>query len=125
MSLQTNCLTTIPTIVQYTTLGTGPLTTLGGVEGIGFVSTKFGNLSNDWPDIEYHFLSGSHGSDQGEFFHKIIGLKPNYWTDYYQPLHDVHHFTIIAKLMRPQSRGYIQLKSSSPYDHPKVSGSFV
>ncbi|XP_066987874.1 glucose dehydrogenase [FAD, quinone]-like isoform X1 [Macrobrachium rosenbergii] len=118
VSLITNLISTFPALVQYATLGTGPLTTFGGVEGLGFVSTD--NSTDDWPDIEYHFLSGSHGSDDGDFFYKTLGLKRVYWDDFYRHLHKVHHFTLITKLLRPLSRGFLQLRSTNPYDYPEI-----
>ena len=47
---------------------------LGGVEGVGFVNTKFVNASLDWPDIEFHFVSGSPASDGGRQIRKVHGL---------------------------------------------------
>ena len=46
--------------------GSGPLTVLGGVEGMAWIPTKYENRSKDWPDIEFHFVSGSLGSAQME-----------------------------------------------------------
>ena len=45
--------------------GSGPLTVLGGVEGMAWIPTKYENRSKDCPDIEFHFVSGSLGSDGG------------------------------------------------------------
>ena len=39
--------------------GAGPLTILGGVEGLAWVNTKYANASDDFPDIEFHFVAGS------------------------------------------------------------------
>ena len=48
----------IPSVLKYAMFGSGPLTVLGGVEGLGWIPTKFENRSKDWPDIEFHFVSG-------------------------------------------------------------------
>ncbi|KAK7081314.1 hypothetical protein SK128_006059, partial [Halocaridina rubra] len=119
VSLLVNRLASLPAVFRYITSGEGPLTSFGGVEGVGFVSSKYRNASKDWPDIEYHFVSGSHGSDKGDFFHTMLGLKKEYYTNFYNYLYDQDQFIIVTKLMRPQSRGYIQIKSSNPYQHPK------
>lgn len=124
VSLQTSRLNNLPAMLRYVSGSSGPLATFGGVEGIGFISTKYANESMDWPDIEYHFLSGSHGSDNGEFFYKILGLKKLYWNEYYDYLHNIDHFSIITKLMRPHSRGYIRLNSSDPYSYPKIVANY-
>ena len=45
--------------------GSGPLTVLGREEGMAWIHTKYKNRSKDWPGIEFHFVSGSLGSDGG------------------------------------------------------------
>ena len=55
----------IPSVLKYAMFGSGPLTVLGGVEGMAWIPTKYENRSKDWPDIEFHFVSGSLGSDGG------------------------------------------------------------
>lgn len=46
-------------VIQYAMYGSGPLTILGGVEGLAWVNTKYANASDDFPDIEFHFVAGS------------------------------------------------------------------
>ena len=57
--------------------GSGPLTVLGGVEGMAWIPTKYENRSKDWPDIEFHFVSGSLGSDGGRqvCFEQFLTLR--------------------------------------------------
>ena len=55
----------IPSVLKYAMFGDGPLTVLGGVEGLAWISTKYENRSKDWPDIEFHFVSGCLASDGG------------------------------------------------------------
>ena len=40
-------------------------------QGLAWVSTKFTNRSLDYPDIEFHFVSGSPGSDGGRQIRKV------------------------------------------------------
>ena len=40
-------------------------------QGLAWVSTKFTNRSLDHPDIEFHFVSGSPGSDGGRQIRKV------------------------------------------------------
>jgi len=79
---------TIPSIVRYLVHGSGPLTAIPGGETVAFVHTKYGtkkrlmkqthlfetlklvyndfrfsNVSNDWPDIQFHMVPGSISSD--------------------------------------------------------------
>jgi hypothetical protein len=53
----------------------GPLTSLGGIEGLAFFNTKYANASMDWPDIEYHFTSGTAANDGGRQIRRIHGLN--------------------------------------------------
>lgn len=46
-------------LIQYFAHGKGPLTNLGGVDGLSFIRTKYANASFDYPDIEIHFVSVS------------------------------------------------------------------
>ncbi|XP_042216727.1 glucose dehydrogenase [FAD, quinone]-like [Homarus americanus] len=121
VSLLTGRLQNLPAIFKYLFSGSGPLTTLGGVEGIAFINTKFANMSADWPDVQLQFVAGSHGSDRGSHLLVALGLQSVYWSHYYAFLGDTDHFSILAKLARPKSRGYIQLHTINPYDHPKRS----
>ena len=41
------------------------------LQGLAWVSTKFTNRSLDHPDIEFHFVSGSPGSDGGRQIRKV------------------------------------------------------
>ncbi len=60
------------------------------------------------PDIQFHFVP--------------LGIADDYSTDIY----DINTFSrrdgfgIMAVLIRPESRGYIGLKSSKPTDHPVI-----
>lgn len=49
----------LASVIQYTLYGKGPLTILGGVEGVAWVNTKYANATEDFPDIEFHFIAGS------------------------------------------------------------------
>ena len=48
---------------------------MGGVETLGFIHTKYINASEDWPDVEIHFVSGSHVSDGGQTFQRVMGVS--------------------------------------------------
>jgi choline dehydrogenase-like flavoprotein len=55
----------LPSFVNYTFHRSGPLTSLGGCEGLAWVKTKYANQNEDWPDIEFHFVAGTPISDGG------------------------------------------------------------
>ncbi|GFY66374.1 glucose dehydrogenase, partial [Trichonephila inaurata madagascariensis] len=62
-------------INNFILFGRGPFTTLGGVETLGFIHTKYENASNDYPDVEIHFVSGSPVSDGGQTFQRVMGVS--------------------------------------------------
>jgi len=107
----------IPAVLKYAIFGSGPLTVLGGVEGLAWVSTKFTNRSLDYPDIEFHFVSGSPASDGGRQIRKAHGISDTLWQ-MYRPLAYRDTWSVIPMLLRPKSRGRVLLRSSNPYDKP-------
>lgn len=60
--------------MTFLTVGKGPLSLLGGVEGIAFINTKFANTSIDYPDIEIHYLTGAPTADGGQVFRRAQGF---------------------------------------------------
>jgi len=107
----------IPSVLKYAIFGSGPLTVLGGVEGLAWVPTKFTNRSKDWPDIEFHFVSGSPASDGGRQIRKAHGISDTMWQ-MYRPLAYRDTWSVIPMLLRPKSRGRVMLRSSNPFDKP-------
>lgn len=69
-------------------MGDGPLTVMGGVEGLAFINTKHANHSVDQPDIELHFVSGSTNSDGGVQLWKAHGLKESFYKTVYEPINN-------------------------------------
>ena len=97
------------------------MTSLGGVEGLSFIRTKFANTSYDWPDIEIHFISGNVVADNGKAFKNLYNLKESIWRTVYEPYSNYHTFTMDPVLLRPKSKGYIRLRSRNPYHHPIIN----
>ncbi|XP_050465868.1 glucose dehydrogenase [FAD, quinone] [Cataglyphis hispanica] len=120
ISIIQNRLQNIQTAMQYAVLGDGPLTVLGGVEGVAFVNTKYTNASLDFPDIELHFVSGSTNSDNGAQIRKIHGLTKHFYDAVFGPISNKDAWSVIPMLLRPKSRGMIKLRSTNPFDHPAI-----
>ncbi|XP_041971827.1 glucose dehydrogenase [FAD, quinone] [Aricia agestis] len=116
---------TVSTLMQYAIFGEGPLTILGGVEGLAFVNTKYANVSDDFPDIEFHFISGSVNSDGGEQLRKAHGLSQKFYDAVFRPINNMDVWSIIPVLLRPKSKGLIQLRSSNPYDYPYIFTNYL
>ncbi|XP_076749042.1 glucose dehydrogenase [FAD, quinone] [Xylocopa sonorina] len=110
----------VQAVMQYAVFGDGPLTVLGGVEGLAFVNTKYVNASDDFPDIELHFISGSTNSDGGRHIRKVHGLTKRFYDAVFGPINDKDVWSVIPMLLRPKSKGVIKLRSKNPFDHPLI-----
>lgn len=104
----------------------GPMTTLGGVEGLGFVNTKYANASygGTYPDIQFHMAPASINSDAGVRVKKILGITDRIYDRVYRPITNRDTWTILPLLLRPKSRGWIELRSKNPFQYPKVNANY-
>lgn len=46
-------------MLNYTVHGGTPMSLAGAVEALAFINTKYANISEDWPDVQYHFAPAS------------------------------------------------------------------
>ncbi|KAF5272017.1 hypothetical protein FQR65_LT04998 [Abscondita terminalis] len=120
VSVTLNRLNAVKPVMEYVILGSGPLTILGGVEGLAFVNTKYVNASDDFPDIEFHFISGSTNSDGGAQIKKAHGLKNEFFERVFGAITNKDVWSVIPVLLRPKSRGVIKLRSKNPFDPPLI-----
>ena len=93
--------------------GTGPLSVMGGVEGLAWIPTKFANRSEDFPDIELHYLSGTPGSDGGRQIRKVHGLSDKLWevglAEHVWHLISAPHLkSLISGVPSPGLQGYVR-----------------
>lgn len=101
------------------------MTALGGVEGLGFIKTKYSNFSDDYPDFEIHMLTGSPTSDDGQTFRRVQGFTREMWEQVYKPYLPYDTFSLYPVILRPKSRGYIKLRSANPYDPPIIDPKYL
>lgn len=109
---------------EYVLNERGPMTVLGGLEGIAFVNTPYANHSIDWPDIQFHMAPASINSDSGAQVWKILGLKEELYREMWQPIHDRYTWTIMPLLLRPRSRGWVRLQSKNPFVAPLMNPNY-
>lgn len=114
---------TLRNVAQYFTSRTGPLTLLGGVEGLGFVATRYASM--EWPDIEIHMASGSPVSDNGETFRSAHGLSNKTWEWTFAPYLGRESMSLYPVLLRPRSRGRLRLRSRDPYQAPDIDPRYL
>nr|NVI72542.1 putative glucose dehydrogenase [Cucujiformia] len=122
ISIVQNRFQAFPMTMTYVINGKGPMTTLGGVEGLGFVSTHLGNKS--WPDIQFHMAPASINSDGGMKVYKVLGLTEEIYNTVYKPIANKDSWTIMPLLLRPRSRGWVRLHSRNPFDYPLINANY-
>ncbi|XP_022690696.1 glucose dehydrogenase [FAD, quinone]-like isoform X3 [Varroa jacobsoni] len=116
---------TLKNVMTFLTVGKGPLSLLGGVEGIAFINTKFANTSIDYPDIEIHYVTGAPTADGGQVFRRAQGFADELWERYYIPHLYKDGVSIFPVLLRPKSRGFLKLRTISPYDPPTIDPKYL
>ncbi|CAL7944274.1 unnamed protein product [Xylocopa violacea] len=118
ISLKRDRFQTFSVMREYIFNERGPLTT-SGVEGLAFVHSKYSDRSEDYPDIQYHFLPSSVNSDV-EQIKTVVSLRDNVYNTVYKPLLNADTWSILPLLLRPRSRGWIRLRSKDPLVHPDI-----
>ncbi|CAG9770843.1 unnamed protein product [Ceutorhynchus assimilis] len=114
----------LPRIDEYLKKGTGPLTSLSGPEGIGYVKTALADYKEDYPDIELIFVDGTLASDLGLFTYRGMNIRDDVFNSVFSPLLNFHAWTIFPMLLHPKSIGHMELRSKNPYDYPRFYGNF-
>jgi len=82
-------------------MGKGPLTVMGGIEGLAFINTKYNNLSAKQPDIGLQFMSVSANSDIGVQLWKAHGLNEDIYNYVYRPIHNEEAWSAIPVSKMP------------------------
>ncbi|KAF2878934.1 hypothetical protein ILUMI_27238 [Ignelater luminosus] len=106
--------------------GTGPFTSLGGFEALGYVNTNPFNEHGDYPDIEI-LLSGVGDitTDYGLLNRRTLKISDNYYYRMFSSLESQQGFTAVPLLLHPKSKGYMKLRSTNPYDYPLLYGNYL
>ncbi|KAK2580034.1 hypothetical protein KPH14_012321 [Odynerus spinipes] len=120
-----NRLVNLNSALRYAITEDGPLTSSIGLEAVGFVSTKYANQSDDWPDIEFMITSTSINSDGGTYAKIAHGLTDEFYNEVYGKISNQDVFGVFPMMLRPKSRGYIKLKSKNPLDYPLLYHNYL
>lgn len=106
--------------------GQGPLTSIGGVEALGFIKTPNSRLAADHPDCELIFVGGSLASDQGTGLRKGMRITKKIYNTVFRQLDrpDIDHFSFLIMHFHPKSTGWLELKDNNPFHWPRVYGNY-
>jgi choline dehydrogenase-like flavoprotein len=96
----------------------GPFSAIGVTDVLAFISTE---NDPDYPDIEFHHIHIPYNDSYliPEFV-KVAGFSPKTAKSYIDLGHMSDVIIVIPTLLRPKSTGTILLKSSDPFDKPRI-----
>lgn len=118
-----NRMVNLNSAVRYAVTEDGPLTSSIGLEVTAFISTKYANQSDDWPDMNLFFTSASTSSDpQVRVAH---GLKDEFYNEVFSEINDMDVFGVFPMILRPKSRGFIKLQSKNPFRYPLLYHNYL
>ncbi|XP_036338480.1 glucose dehydrogenase [FAD, quinone] [Rhagoletis pomonella] len=93
-------------------------------EVMGFLSTKYQDPKLDWPDIQIFMGSLGYGADGGLIGRRGGGITFANYEKVFENIIYTDSFTLTTLLMRPKSRGHLELISSDPHDHPRIYANY-
>ncbi|XP_022916166.1 glucose dehydrogenase [FAD, quinone]-like [Onthophagus taurus] len=125
ISLVINRLVNLNTAFRYAVSEDGPLTSNIGIETVGFISTKYANQSDDWPDMEFMMTSTSTGADGGVQVKRAHGLSDEYYNEVFEEINYKDQFGIFPMMLRPRSVGEIRLQSKNPLVYPLLYHNYL
>lgn len=99
----------------------GIFTVPGGAEAIAFMRTKY--ASDERPDIELLFVSGSLHSD-GMVLKKTLRISEDLYDAVYKPIENQDAWSIWPIVQYPRSVGRLILRSKNPFEPPKMDPNF-
>ncbi|XP_017775601.1 PREDICTED: glucose dehydrogenase [FAD, quinone]-like [Nicrophorus vespilloides] len=106
-------------VLNYVINGKGPFTIPGGSLGLAFIQTKYAK-KKDYPDMELVLGAGALNQDTFGTMRALLGIPDSFNERVYVPITGRPAFAIATVLMRPKSRGKIQLKDNNPLHWPKI-----
>ncbi|XP_043481449.1 glucose dehydrogenase [FAD, quinone] [Leptopilina heterotoma] len=125
ISIVMNRLVNVNSALRYAITEDGPLTSSVGLEAVAFISTKYANQSDDWPDIEFMLTSSSTNSDGGTHVKNAHGLTDEFYNEVFSEINNHDVFGVFPMMLRPKSRGVIKLRSKNPLDYPLMYHNYL
>ncbi|CAG7722630.1 unnamed protein product [Allacma fusca] len=113
------------TFKQYCSNQSGFLSETVGVEGNGFLHSRYVRRDLDWPDIQILFVSATQALDGGQTLRSYFGVTNEILNGFFKPLAFRDGFSILPVLLRPFSKGYIKLRSADPMHKPIINPQYL
>ncbi|KAF5272044.1 hypothetical protein FQR65_LT05025 [Abscondita terminalis] len=115
----------LTTIGSWLLFGTGPLTSIGGVEGMVFFKTSVATYPENYPDMELIVIGGHLHTDYDLTFRKMFRVSDEVYDALWKPLYGKWAFGVLPMLLHPKSYGNLKLRSKDPMDPPKLYGNYL
>ncbi|XP_051160394.1 glucose dehydrogenase [FAD, quinone]-like [Leptopilina boulardi] len=115
---------TFNSVRQFVFNQSGPLYMVPQCEAMAFIKTKYANEAEDYPDLQLFFASAADNTDGGFFGKRGCGLNDELYANIYENILYQDSYTVVPLLLRPKSRGYIELKSNNPKDQPLINPNY-
>lgn len=80
--------------------------------------------AKDYPDIEIVLGSGALNNDASRSMGNMLGIPNAFFDEVYRDIMGQHAFSLVPIIMRPKSRGRLQLKSKNPFQWPKMKPNY-
>ncbi|KAK4887874.1 hypothetical protein RN001_004145 [Aquatica leii] len=97
--------------------GFGDLTDTFSAKALAFIRTNLTEI-DDFPDIEFTLLGSNSTS---EYIQKVFNYDDKTFKFGWPTKNKSQIFSIFIILLHPESRGYMQLKSSDAFDYPLIN----
>lgn len=109
-------------LYQFIMHRTGSLTGIGIVNLAGLINTV---NRTGWPDVKLQLFSYKRGQADLEVYLDAIELQEQLKLPILNASQDGAIVIGIVEMLRPKSSGYIELKSTNPFDHPKIFANYL
>lgn len=97
---------------------TGPLSIPGGTEALAFFDLNRPNDVDGHADLELLFINGAVSSD--ETLKNSFGINDNVYNSVFKNTEQKNTYMIFPMIMRPKSKGWIELKDRNPFRYPAI-----
>ncbi|KAF5272045.1 hypothetical protein FQR65_LT05026 [Abscondita terminalis] len=115
----------LTTIGSWLLFGIGPLTSIGGVEGLVLFKTSVATYPENYPDMELLVLGGHLHTDYELSYKKMFRISDKVYDALWKPLYGKWAFGVLPMLLHPKSFGNLKLRSKDPMDPPKLYGNYL
>lgn len=96
----------------------GPITIPGGTEALAFFDLDRPDDINGHPNLELLFINGAVTSDKT--LKKSFGINDNIYNKVFKKTEKEDAYMIFPMVMRPKSKGWIELKDRNPFRYPAI-----